>query len=261
MRDEVTVNHLSKGPFSKSPFIANRWMTQGNYARTSITYDWHPDANAEFMRPGFGAQFKYSRGDGDFQYQRLEARMNTRMNSGPWTLAARFDAGAVFGSHVPPQQLFELGRESGLPGYEYKEFVGDRAALLRGLAQYRLGVLQAPIKLTQRWWLPGLAPSLALSLQSGWTNLADLSGRIAQFRLGTRTNSRPGSSLLAEQGSGFQTYNTSMPQYPIAVASKSVRTTVAAGLRFFGGAVGVGVARPVDHAANWKFQFQFGRAF
>lgn len=240
IRDEPTINHITKGPFSRTPFLANRGIVPGSYARTTVTYDWHPDANAEFLRPGIGAQIKYSRGDGELRYQRLEARVNARVNSGAWTFAARLDAGELWGKDAPPQQLFEMGSENGLFGYDYKKFAGDEAVLVRGLAQYRLGILKAPIKLTERWWIPGIAPALAVSIQSGWTHSSD-------------------ESTLLQLGSPPIT--TSSFFSPLSSPTRSVRTTVATGLRFFGGAAAVNLARSLDRGAKWKVQFQMGQAF
>jgi hypothetical protein len=169
MRDEPTVNHVGWAPVSGRRFLPNRNITPGDYVRTQIVYQWHPGANAEYMRTGWGAQFRYVRGDGTVRFQRLEFRVNERVNAGPWTFAARFDAGAMLGRDFPPQMNFEIGNESGLSGYEYKQFVGTQAAMLRGVTMYRLGVLTKPMKVTDRIWLPGLAPALAVSIQSAWT--------------------------------------------------------------------------------------------
>jgi hypothetical protein len=100
------------------------------------------------MRIGYGARVYYERGDGDLDYQRVELRGATRWNRGRVTVAGRADAGQVFGAIIPPQQLFELGSSEALPGYSYKEFAGNRAALLRGMAMYRLDVWKAPLRLS-----------------------------------------------------------------------------------------------------------------
>jgi hypothetical protein len=230
--DRPLVAHLTRGPFGGPPFLANRPIDPGGYVRTSLAFHWNPDVAAEFVRPGAGGTVSYGRGDGQLNYQRAELRLSARTNPGRWTFASRFDAGALFGPDRPRQQLFELGSTQNLPGYEYKEFAGDQAALLRGMAMYRLDIWQAPIRVTTRLWLPALAPALSVTAQAGWTGASGRTARLAVARLA------PGSTVTGE-----------------------ARSSVAAGIRFFGGAVGVMAARAVDHSAPWRLRFQFGQIF
>ena len=220
------------------------------------------------MRTGWGAQFKYVRGDGQVKFQRLEVRAEERVNRGRWTYAGRFDAGTMLGSDFPPQYLFEAGSESGLTGYNYKEFVGTEAALLRGLAMYRLGVLEQPIRLTERFWLPGIAPAVSFSMQTVWTAIPG--GTPASIGLNALTTQPPYSCSIASAarsnvlGIG-ETFNAASNGAPCATdytgVASPARTTISAGLRFFGGAFGVVIGRPIDHSAPWKLDVQFGRLF
>ncbi len=250
MRDENTVNTLTRTPLSSKadPYLPNRGILAGDYLRTQLVWQWHPDANAEFMRPGFGAQVRYVRGDGNVKFQRVELRLNDRQNFGRWTFASRFDAGALLGEDVPPQQMFEMGRENGLAGYEYKEFAGTRAVLLRSVLLYNTGLWQAPIRVTSRIWLPAISPALAVSVQSGWTDI-DKNSIAQQIGLNSLTPvACPAFALCAKS--------------PFAsTVTGNARTSVAFGLRFFGGAFGVNLARPVDHNAPWRVQGQFGKVF
>ena len=198
---------------------------------------------AEFMGTGVGASVDYLRGDGAVDFQRVEFSFNARTNTGRWTFASRFDAGAVFGN-VPPQHLFEIGAEHNLPGYEYKEFAGNQAAVLRGIAMFRTNVLTAPIRLVGRFWLPAAAPALSVSLQSGWTGASNGAARESIARLGSRAVPAPNVRLAAA-----------------STITGDARASVAAGIRFFGGSVGLMMARPVDRAAPWKFQVDIGQAF
>jgi hypothetical protein len=116
--DRPAVAHVTHAPFGRSEYLANRGVAPGQYVRTAMMLQWNPDASAEFMRPGLGAQLAYIRGDGELNFQRAELMLNLRRNAGRWTLASRLDAGTVLGT-PPPQQLFELGRQN-LPGYDYK---------------------------------------------------------------------------------------------------------------------------------------------
>ena len=233
--DRAVANALARGPFHNA-YIANRGVDPGDYLRTAFTLAWHSDANAEYMRPGFGVSLGYLRGDGQLNFQRIDLRLSSRQNAGRWTFASRFDAGVVLGS-PPPQQLFELGSTEGLPGYDYKQFAGDQAVVFRTLAMYRLNSLTAPIRLTRLYWLPALAPALAFTAQSGWTGASDASARAAILRLG------------------------GTPLQPVSTVTGNARATIAAGIRLFGGAFGVSMARAVDHADRWRAQLDFGQVF
>jgi hypothetical protein len=154
----------------------------------------------------------------------------------------RLDAGAVLGT-PPPQQLFELGRQN-LPGYDYKEFAGNQAVVLRGLLMYRLNVLQSPWRLTQRFWLPAPAPALSVGLQSGWTGVSSDAAREAVTRLGARL-------VVDSLGRAFSV--------PVSRVTGDARASVALGIRFFGGAVGLSLERAVDHAGPWRLRVELGQ--
>ena len=233
--DHPVANALDQSPFH-ADYRPNRGVDPGTYVRTAFTLAWHSDASAEYLRPGFGATLGYLRGDGQLNFQRIDLVLTTRRNSGRWTLASRFDAGVVLGS-PPPQQLFELGSTEGLPGYGYKQFAGDQAVMLRTLAMYRLNILTAPVHLTQLYWLPALSPALAVSAQSGWTGASGAAAEAAILRLG------------------------GAPQQPVSTVTGNARATMAAGIRFFGGAIGVSMARAVDHPDRWRAQVDFGTSF
>lgn len=230
--DRPATQHLTRGLFGKSEFLPNRPVNPGGYARTALILDWNPNVAAEFLRPGIGGTLTYRRGDGAVNYQRAELRLSARANPGRWTLASRFDAGALFGAGRPLQQLFELGSTQNLPGYDYKQFAGDQAALLRGIVMYRLNIWQAPIQLSERFWLPALAPGLSVTGQTGWAGSSGREARSAISRLAF------GSAITGE-----------------------AKTSAAAGIRLFGGAVGIMAARAVDHKAPWRVHLEFGQIF
>lgn len=232
--DRGVANTLSRNPFHTG-YRPNRGVDEGSYLRTAFSLSWHADANAEYLRPGFGAMLSYLRGDGQLEFQRLDLRLSARLNDGRWTFATRFDAGVVLGS-PPSQQLFELGNSEGLPGYDYKQFAGNQAAVFRTLAMYRLNTLTAPIRLTRLYWLPAPSPAFAVTAQSGWTGASNGAASLAILRL-------PGI------------------QQPAPTVTGSVRSTVSAGIRFFGGALGVSMARAIDRADRWRGQFDFGQVF
>ena len=126
-----------------------------------------------------------------------------------------------------------------LPGYRYKEFAGDRAALFRTFASYRFGVWQTPIVLFRGIYIPGLSPGL-VGERAGWMDRALVAGRGA---VGSR------SWASTRTGCRCRPRRTEFAR-PSAAAS-----------RFFSDLVHVGVARPVDHPAPWRFVVGFGTLF
>ncbi len=233
---------MQRSPLGRRLFRDNRGSLDGRYARTGVTLDWRPDVSGDFMRTGVGGRAYYERGDGDIDYQRVELRLATRWNRGRVTVAGRADAGEVFGSTIPPQQLFELGSTEALPGYDYKEFAGDRAALVRGVVMYRLNVLMAPIRLTRRWWLPSPSPALSASIQAGWTDISNDAARTAVAGLGLAQDPR-----------------TLALWRPVSRSTDGVRATLSGGVRFFGGAVGLLLARPLEAGGKWRVLLSVGQ--
>ncbi len=213
---------LTRGLFGSGPFRLNRAVTEGDYALASAEVELHPGMSGDFVQPGVGARVHFEAARGDLDWQRAEVTVAGRQYWGPLMVSLEGAAGAVFGSAIPPQALFELGGGGTLPGYAYKEFAGERAALFRGFAGYTLPLWRAPIRVTRSVMVPGLAPGLAIGVQGGWTELA----------------------------SG-----------PLGVATDGVRATLGLGLTFFSGIVHVGVARPVNHQAPWKLAIGFGPSF
>jgi hypothetical protein len=209
------------------PFRDNRVATSGDYLRSAAILEWRPDVTLEFLRTGLGARVLYERGDGQLAYQRAEGRFTARTNRGPLAFGARLDVG-VTSPDAPPQQLFELGQNQNLPGYGYKEFAGDQAAVLRGQVLWRLGVLGAPIRLTQRLWLPPIAPGIAVGAQAGYTRASTANALATVTTLGS-------------------------------VPTGHVRSSGSLTLRFFGQALGVGVARPLDYPGGWRWVLEFGQ--
>lgn len=212
-----------------SPFRSNRAVTAGDYARSVLTFEWRPDVALEFLRPGFGTRLIYERADGQLAYQRAEARFTYRVNHRGLAFGARLDVGAV-NPDGPPQQFFELGSNQNLPGYDYKQFAGDQAAVLRGQVFYGFGILGAPMRVTQRVWLPPISPGLALGAQAGYARASNAAALNTVQLLGSETTGH-------------------------------VRSSASVMLRFFGQAVGVGVARPLDYPAEWRWVLEFGQRF
>lgn len=226
--DRDVVVHLPRSPVGLGQdFRSNRPVTAGHYARSVVTLDYRPNVSLEFLRPGVGARLTYERGDGELEYQRLEGRFTARANRGPLVFGARLDAG-ITTPDAPPQQLFELGKNQNLPGYGYKEFAGDQAAVFRAQVLWASGWMGAPLRLAQRVWLPSPAPALALGVQAGWTGASNASALSTITALGS-------------------------------IPSERVRSSGSLTLRFFGGAVGIGAARPIDYPGSWRWVIEFGQ--
>jgi hypothetical protein len=194
-----------------------------------VTFEWRPDVALEFLRPGVGTRLIYERADGQLNYQRAEGRLTARVNYGGLAFGARLDVGAVT-SDGPPQQFFELGSNQNLPGYAYKQFAGDQAAVLRGQAFYGFGILGVPLRITPRIWLPPISPGLAVGVQAGYARASTAAA------LNTV-------QVLGSEPTGH------------------VRSSAAVTLRFFGQAIGVGFARPLDYPAGWRWILELGQRF
>jgi hypothetical protein len=236
---------LSRGLFGNAnSFLPNRNVTRGGYRLAAVQLDLRPDVTGEFVNPGMGAMVRYERGDGELRWQRFEGRITARRN-GRVTYAARADGGMLIGSDYPTQQLFELGGTTGLPGYRYKEFAGDRAVLVRTLAMLSLPVQRTPLKIGPRLYLPALSPALAVGLQSGWTGVSNTRAAQAVTALGTMRNRHTDVVIVDLNGQPV----------PVSRPTLRARSSVDVGIRLFGGAMGLSMARPIDHREGWRFVF------
>ncbi|MEP6619877.1 MAG: hypothetical protein ABJE47_11190 [bacterium] len=237
-QDRGEFARVTKGLFGSTPFRQNRGVQEGSYALGALDVELHPNVTGDDVRPGVGAKLHYEAGRGGLHWDRAELSLGAQQYWGPVMLSAHGDAGAVFGDDIPSQKLFELGGSQSLPGYEYKEFAGDRAALFRGFASYTLPVWRTPRRVFRNIVLPGLAPGFAAGFSGGWTDLSSAAA--------TRS--------VVALGAGWSAV-------PVSRATGGARTTVGLGLTFFGGNLHLGVARPVDHPSAWKFVLGSGPAF
>jgi hypothetical protein len=228
---------LSKGLFAgKTRFLPNRTAANGRYAYGSADLELHPNVTGDFVQPGVGARLHSEIGSGELDWQRIELGLSARRYLGPVSIAAHADGGVVLGAVPPPQQLFEVGGDLSLPGYDYKQFAGDRAALFRLFASYRFNIWQRPIHFWRAYFIPGLSPGFGVGAQGAWTEL-----------------SSTGAILAAQQ--------LSTTGLAISQPTHGTRATVGGGLTFFSDILHIGVARPVDHSAPWKLVGGFGATF
>jgi len=241
--DAHEYRRVSRGLFgAPNSFLPNRNLTDGSYRITSLQLDMRPDVSGEFVTPGAGAMMRYERGDGELRWQRLEGKIAARRN-GRMTYAARADGGMLFGGDYPMQQLFELGGTTGLPGYGYKEFAGDRAVLIRTLAMLSLPMQRTPLQITRRLYLPAPSPALAVGIQSGWTGVSEPQAALAVTALGSQRDRRSNVVIVDSNGQPV----------PVSRPTIRARSSLDVGLRLFGGAIGLSVARPIDHRDGWRF--------
>jgi hypothetical protein len=242
--DYAVHQNISKGLYvaKNAGFRPNRGIREGNYIRSTASIEIDPQVSGLFVDRGVGFSLYYDRADGDLRWQRVEVRTAARRELGPFQLYARGDAGALLGNPVP-QQMFELGGDLGLSGFEYKEFAGDRAALLRTVIGYTFPILRAPIRLPSALILPGLAPGVAAGIHGGWAEVSSDDARQALLGLGTTIDS------------------ASAQPVPLSRPTNGVRASAEFLATFFSGALAIGVTRPLDEARGWKFTWRIGQGF
>lgn len=240
--DRAVQQNVAKGLFVEGDgFRPNRGIRPGNYVRTIASLELNPHVSGLFVDRGVGARVQYERADGDLRWQRLEVRTAVRRELGPLQLYARGDAGALFDSPVP-QALFEIGSGEGLASYGYKEFAGDRAAMLRAVAGYTFPILRAPVRVSGGLFVPGLAPGVAAGISTAWTDISGPDAQRAVDQLGFTVDDQ---GLLL----------------PVSRATDGVRGSAELLATFFSGALAVGITRPIDRAGPWKFTARVGQGF
>jgi hypothetical protein len=237
--DRPDIARLERGLISVGQrFRPNRGVLAGSYALGSVDAEFHPDVTGDFVSPGIGGHVHYELGRGQLEWQRLELGVGARHYSGNFSFGAHADGGVVVGSPVPPQQLFELGGPDLLPGYDYKEFAGDQAALFRGFASYRFDIWKRPVRVWQDYVVPGLSPGIEAGVQGGWA--------------------RASSSAVFES---IRQLGLDRDGNPVSMPTGSVRATAGIGLSIFSDLFHAGLARPIDRAGHWRFAAGFGTRF
>lgn len=239
-RDDAVQAAVLSAPLGRQAFRPNRGVDAGTYLRSAFTLAWRPDGSAEFLRPGFSGRLYAEHGAGELDFTRLEARLTARKLWGPFIAIARGDVGTVLGESLPSQQLFELGRSQGLPGFDYKDFAGTEAGVARGLLLWTGPWLRQPIRASDALVLPPIAPGLSVGVQSGITRAPSDAALASVLRLGATTDSL-GASL------------------PVSRLSDGWRSSLSAGLRFFSGSLFVGGAQPLERDGRWRWLVVFGQ--
>ncbi|HET9274943.1 MAG TPA: hypothetical protein VFN96_02610 [Gemmatimonadales bacterium] len=249
-RDQAVSRHMDHallGGFLRR----NRGIFEGDYLRGRLLFDWNPDVSPVFARDGIGTRVEIEHGAGDLDYTRVEARVVARKTFRKAFIVTRLHGGATFSDAPPPQQLFELGGPAGLPGYEYKEFAGDRAALLRTRVSVPLGFLDIPFRVGSWLTLPSLSPAISVGGQAAITDASDAAAAASVGALGFRYDEKADTLLLDPQGDPL----------PASTFSSKVHSSVDIRIGFFGDALGFGVARALERGRKTEFFVAFGRQF
>jgi hypothetical protein len=250
VKDDSVQRHLTKGLLGGG-FRPNRNITAGTYWRGKATLDWNPEVSPLYARDGVGLKAEVEHGNGDLDYTRFEGRVVLRKTLTRMFFIARVHAGAVFSDAPPLQQLYELGGPVGLPGYDYKEFAGDRAALFRTRLTLPLGLLDLPWRLSSRLTFPALAPAISLGFQGGYTDTRNAAGTAAVRALGDKYDYRSGDPILDENGDPL----------PASIVTDKLKTSIDLRVGFFGDALAIGLARALEKGRHTRFLFAFGRQF
>lgn len=224
--DRAEQRRVLHRPFGGDTLRPNRPVEPGRYFLTRLALEHGRSVQIGSLRPGVGAGLTLEHATGELAWRRVEGRLHLRSMHGPWTVAARLDAGIVDSDVPPPQTLYEIGTWSTLPGYDYKEFAGDRAAIFRGMIRFDPGILDTPIRFG-RLIFPAISPAPAVQWHAGWTDAPGVAAAAVVERLGSRPTG-------------------------------GVRSAVDLELTFFGGVIGVGVARALDRHEEWGFVFSVG---
>ncbi|HEX6132810.1 MAG TPA: hypothetical protein VFZ24_02430 [Longimicrobiales bacterium] len=207
------IEPINASRLNRPAFAGDFWLARAAIHR-------NPAAGGISLQPGLGLRLAWEGAVGDLDWQRVEAGASLRRMLGRFTISGRGDAGIAFSDSLPPQSMFELGTLADLPGFEHKAFTGDRAALARLGLMYTLPIFNAPIRMGSLW-LPAPAPAPSVAIQVGWTDATDQTRAIMQ-RFGW-------------------------------VTSDGARAALDLRMRFFGGSVSIGAARPLDRDGEWRF--------
>ena len=235
-RDNVA---RTRGPFRADSVVPlNRFAQNGSYARAALDYERGQALSLATSAAGARVQLHYEAAAGDLNWQRATAAIRVHRSIGRLLVTQRGDIGIVFASGgIPPQQLFELGGSERLPGYRYKQFVGDRSALFGAGLEYPLPGFRRADRWTLRHRLPAFAPALATSIGGGWTELSSQRARDAALALGR------GSAVLVSEATG------------------RMRGTFGLGFTVLSGLVHAGAAVGLDRGARFRPAFGIGASF
>lgn len=250
--DRPVERNMTRAPFVEGYLRRNRGIYEGDYFHTALILDLNPDVSPVFVKNGIGGRLLYEGGIGKLNFQRLEARVVARQDFDAVSFTLRAHAGITFGDSIPPQQLYELGGAVQLPGFDYKQFAGDQAALLRLRLTRALPFLQTPFVVGNGVALPALTPSVSLGLQTAWTRISNASAQRSVDALGLLYDDRTDQPVL-DPGTG--------QPLPASVATEGLQTSIDVRAGFFNDALALGVAQGLGSAGHFAIFVAVGRQF
>jgi hypothetical protein len=225
----------------------NRGIREGDYLRVRAALSVRPDIGISFVRDGIGGALEGELGTGSgFAYQRLVGRVLARKNLPFMYLTGQLHAGKVWGDELPPQQLLEVGGAVGLPGYDYKYWAGDVAALARVRASFPLPLFRQPIPVGQGFALPSLGPQFSVGFQAAWTDVTTPAAERAMAGLGPYFDTKTGQEV---------------PGVPASRATDGAAVSLDVRLTLFNDALGIGLAVPVGFDKGPTVMFVWGQQF
>jgi len=231
----------------------NRGIYEGDYFRVRAQVELRPDIGIGFVRDGVGVRLEGEIGSGStISYQRLVARVLARKNLPFMYVTGQFHVGKVWGDKLPPQQLLEFGGAVGLPGYDYKIYAGDVAALGRVRFSFPLPFLRQPTPLGRGFAIPSLGPQFSAGIQGGWSDVTTPAAERAMAGLGAFFDTHTG-QLAYDPVTG--------EPVPASTASDRVRVSLDVRLTLFNDALGVGVAQPINSTKGTALIFVWGQQF
>jgi len=246
--DRSALARLTRGLLrGETPLGPNRGVDAGNYARAAVMAEWNPAVNASPLATGVGVRWRMEVAAGQLEWQRTTLRLTARRDAGALGTALRIDGGWLTSRQPPPQQLFELGGGAVFPGFEYKEFAGDRALATHARVAYRLPVLRAPLRMMGCTCLPAPAPALAVTLHAATLEASSPAVLASIARLGS-VGDRVG---YAAARPGTRT--------PLSRPTDGWRSSLEVGVTGFGGALTIGAARVLQPDHRWRLAVVLGQ--
>jgi hypothetical protein len=241
VEDHTTVAALTTGPVGQT-YPANPPVDVLDYLRTRVQVAWNPRISGRFAEPGIGASALWEHGGGDQGYDLVQAYAIGRANWKRFTFALVGNVGAVYSANPPTQQLILFGGTGSLPGYEWDQFGGDRAIVIKWMVNIPLPFLTEPIRLGKKVSLPALAPNISIRAYGGASEASDSAATASLARLGIRTS--PNGQVV-----------------PYSVPTDGIKSSAQFRLGLFGSLVGLALSKAFDAGTDWTFNVDLGLAF
>jgi hypothetical protein len=244
--------NMSRAPFVEGYLRPNRGIYEGSYLHLMGVLDINPDISPIFVKNGVGGRLIYEGGIGGLNYQRVEARVIARHDFTNLFLTVRGHVGFTFGDSIPPQQLYELGGAVQLPGFDYKQFAGNQAALLRVRLTRPFPFWQTPLVVGNGVAVPALTPSVSVGFQGAWTWISNANAQRSVNDLGFAFDDRTDQVIVDP--------DTGLP-LPASVATAGLQSSIDVRVGFFNDALALGAAQALTRDGHFAIFVAVGRQF